>query len=284
MTLAISICSYSFHQLLASGRQDMFRYIRDCKELGCTQLDPWMAHLEPIQAACSEVRKVPYPERAMSFLTSEEVGYLAAVRRAGDEVGLPFGCLAVDGAHMYERELSARAANRAVAYRWLDVAAILGCSQVRIDTGGTHEMPDEQFAIIVQGYKDVVARAAERKLTVIMENHWGASQIPANCVRVLNAVPGLGLLWDSFNFHPHRDIPARKSGREVLAPYAALSHIKTFAFDAQGDEPYEDIPHALACLKAANYHGTLGIESCPPEGQDEIEAVRKTIALLKKLS
>ena len=41
----VGICSFSFHHMLAAGEQDMFGYIRTCKELGCTQLDPWNAHL-----------------------------------------------------------------------------------------------------------------------------------------------------------------------------------------------------------------------------------------------
>ena len=40
-SIEISICSYSFHRLLAAGKQDIIRYIADCAELGCTQLDPW---------------------------------------------------------------------------------------------------------------------------------------------------------------------------------------------------------------------------------------------------
>ena len=43
--MEIGICSYSFHRLLAAGKQDIFQYITDCKILGCTQLDPWNAHL-----------------------------------------------------------------------------------------------------------------------------------------------------------------------------------------------------------------------------------------------
>ena len=43
--MELSICSYSFHRLLAAGKQDIVRYIADCKELGCTQLDPWNGHL-----------------------------------------------------------------------------------------------------------------------------------------------------------------------------------------------------------------------------------------------
>jgi hypothetical protein len=45
----ISICSFSFHRLLAAGKQDIFQYIKDCKDLGCTLLDPWNAHLAPLQ-------------------------------------------------------------------------------------------------------------------------------------------------------------------------------------------------------------------------------------------
>ncbi|MFN4242519.1 MAG: sugar phosphate isomerase/epimerase family protein [Tepidisphaerales bacterium] len=276
--MKLSICSYSFHRLLAEGKQDIFRYITDCRDLGCTQLDPWMAHFEPIQAACSEWRKVPFPHQQASYLSSEEVRYLAEVRRAAERAGLPFGCIAVDGGHMYEKDVAARNANRAIAYRWIDVCAVLGARQIRLDSGGTHAMPDAEFKVIVEGFCDVVARAAARGVEVVIENHWGASQVPDNLLRILGAVPGLKMLWDSYNFVPE----LKREGREKCAPYAAITHMKTFRFDDAGNEPDEDIPHAVRTLKAAGYDGTWGIESCPKE-MDEYEAARKTIALLKKL-
>jgi sugar phosphate isomerase/epimerase len=276
--MKLSICSYSFHHLLEAGKQDMFRYITDCKELGCTQLDPWMAHLAPIQDTCGEWRKVPYPHKAASYLTSDDIKYLAEVKKAAERAGLPFGCIAVDGGHMYEKDLAARNANRAIAYRWIDVCAVLGASQIRLDTGGTAEMPAHEFAVIVEGFRDVVARASARGVEVVMENHWGASQLPDNAVRVLAEVPGLGLLWDSYNWR--EDV--RRIGREKTAKLARITHMKTFEFDGAGIEPNEDIPHAIEQLKKTGYNGTWGIESCPKD-KDEYGAAKKTIALLRKL-
>ncbi len=54
--MQIGICSYSFHRLLADGKQDIFQYIRDCKALGCTQLDPWNAHLSDLKSGDDVLR------------------------------------------------------------------------------------------------------------------------------------------------------------------------------------------------------------------------------------
>lgn len=278
--MKLSICSYSFHRLLAAGKQDIFRYITDCKELGCTQLDPWMAHLEPIHVACAEWRKVPYANQSAWFLTSDELRYLTAVRRAGDAAGLPFGCVAVDGGHMYDKDPAVRVANRAVAYRWIDACAVLGAAQIRLDCGGTRDsdaMPEAEFAIMVEGFNDVIARAKSRGVEVVIENHWGPSKYPDHLLRILDTVPGLGLLWDSYNWAPGK----AREGRERLARYARITHLKTFVFDAAGEDVEEDVPHAIGALKAVGYSGTWGIESCPRD-VDDYEGVRKTIALLKK--
>ena len=51
-----SIASYSFHRALESGKQDMFGYITDCKEFGCSQLDPWNGHLVPLIQETEQIR------------------------------------------------------------------------------------------------------------------------------------------------------------------------------------------------------------------------------------
>ena len=76
-------------------------------------------------------------------MTSAEEDYLERVLAAAKAAGLPFGCLAIDGAHIYEDTAEARRANRQLAYRWLEAAARLGCSQVRIDAGGSAELPEK---------------------------------------------------------------------------------------------------------------------------------------------
>jgi len=35
-----AFCSFSFHRLLAEGKQDIFRHISDCSNLGACRLAP----------------------------------------------------------------------------------------------------------------------------------------------------------------------------------------------------------------------------------------------------
>jgi sugar phosphate isomerase/epimerase len=272
----VSICSYSFHRLLEAGEQDMFGYIADCKELGATQLDPWYAHLAPLQASEAAWKAEADPEFVQ--LSAQEEAYLEQVKRAAEEAGLPFGCIAVDGAHVYEPTPEARRANRALAYKWLQVAEKLEAAQVRIDAGGPEDMPEEVLEIIVAGYRDLVTRGREKGIEILMENHWGASWIPENVAQIMEAVDGLRLLFDTDNWAPGM----QEKGWRTCARYAGATHVKTFSFDEDGYESSADIPRAMRILMDAGYDGCWGIESCPHDG-DEYEGVRKTMALVRRV-
>ena len=274
--MELSICSYSFHRLLEAGEQDVFQYIGDCQSLGCTQLDLWNGHLPALLDDESRAPNSFTPEDAQ--LSSAELDDLARIKATADSAGLPFGCLAVDGAHIYEDSPEARRANQIKAYRWLNIAEQLRTQQIRIDSGGPSEMPDEVLDIIVAGYNDLIPRAAEKGIEVVIENHWGASRIPENVVRILDAVPQLGLLFDTGNWPEGM----RETGWTLCARYARATHIKTFAFDSEGNETTVDVPRAMHILQEAGYQGSWGIESVPRQG-DEIEAAKKSIALVRRV-
>ncbi len=275
--LEIGICSYSFHRLLGAGRQDIFQYIRDCKELGCTQLDPWNYHLDLIRRNDEKIKDEHFMD-AGRLLSDEELYYLEQVKAAADEVELPFGLIAADGAHIYEPESNKRALNRARAYRWLEVAERLGADQVRIDAGGPEDMPAEVFKIIQEGYRDVIDRAGEKGIEVLVENHWGPTVLPDNVIKLLENVPGLGLLLDTHNWKTG----FRDEGRARCARYAKGLHIKTLHWDDDGNEVGENVEEAIRLLLEAGYHGIWGIESVPDDG-DEHAGARKTIALIRRL-
>lgn len=274
--MEIAICSFSFFRTLLAGKQDIYQYIRECSALGATQLDPWDAHFAPLKAWETGWKIWADPEKIQ--LMTEEQTYLNGIKQAAAEVGLPFGCICVDGAHIYEASPTARRPNRAAAYKWLQIGNLLGVRQIRFDAGGPPEMPEEVFKTIVEGYTDLVARGRKLGIEVLLENHWGASQVPENLVRILNAVDGLGLLFDTHNWAADR----REDGWRMCAPYARATHVKTFSFDEEGNEPSVDIPMAMKILKEAGYRGTWGVESMPMDG-DEYEGVRRTIELIKKV-
>jgi len=274
--MELSICSYSFHRLLEAGQQDVFKYIGDCQALGCTQLDLWNGHLPSLL----DDETSPPSSFTMEYtqLSAAEIDYLARIKATADNAGLPFGCLAVDGAHIYEATPEARQANQIKAYRWLNIAEQLSAQQIRIDSGGPPEMPDEVLDIIVAGYNDLIPRAGEKGIEVVIENHWGASRIPENVVRILEAVPELGLLFDTGNWPEEM----RETGWTRCARYARATHLKTYAFDAEGDETTVDIPRAIRILQEAGYQGSWGIESVPRQG-DEVEAAKKSVALVRRV-
>ena len=251
-----SVISYSFHRTFAAGKMDIFSYITWCKENGFTKLDPWNRHLEA------------------GF---DDDAYVAKVKAAAAEVGLPFGCIAVDGAHIYEATAEARADNRQKAYRWIDIAAQLGATQVRIDAGGRGLTLEEIFDIVVEGYKDVVQYAGAKGIQVLSENHWGPTQHPDAMHKVLAAVDGLGLLFDSFNWVKG----THEQAWPQYAPLASLTHIKTLSFDEHGNEPNWDIPKVIRLLREADYQGSWGIEG-ESKDWDEAEIVTKTLALIKR--
>lgn len=276
MSPQFSIGSYSFHRLLRAGKHDMFKYIEDSKRLGMTQLDPWIGHLEPVTTEDKHLREIG--DTQTTVFSDELLAYLHKVKAAVHESGLPIGCLAVDGAHIYEETAEKRTANRTSAYRWINAAQRLGAQQIRIDTGGTPDMSDEMFQIIVEGYQDLMQHSKQAGLELIMENHWGANKTPENVVKILESVEGLGLLFDSNNWPEGR----HEESWERCAKYANSVHIKTFEFDANGNETTVNIPKVVSLLREAGYQGVWGIESVPKDG-DEYAAVEKTKVLLEKL-
>ena len=97
-------------------------------------------------------------------------------------------------------------------------------------------------------------------------------------MRILEAVPSLGLLFDTGNWPEGM----REMGWTRCARYARATHLKTYAFDAEGDETTVDIPRAIHILQEAGYQGSWGIESVPREG-DEYEAAKKSITLVRRV-
>lgn len=274
--MKFAIASYSFHRFLETGTRDVFDYIAISSELGATQLDPWAAHLTDRHDPTT-IARVGRQPGVLSLLPGSEQ-FLTDVRAAAERAGLPFGCIAVDGGHIYEPTLEARNANREIAYHWLEAAHFLDAKQMRIDAGGPAAPTDDIFQIIIEGYRDLVARAAALGIEILMENHWGPSQYPQNVIRILSAVEGLGLLLDSHNWAEGY----KRQGWEQTAQFARSIHIKTFSFDENGFEPSVDIPAFVRIVQDTGYEGVWGIESVPDDG-DEMGAVRKTITLLRRL-
>ncbi|HOX38607.1 MAG TPA: TIM barrel protein [Candidatus Brocadiia bacterium] len=278
--IKFSIGSFSFHRLLGDGKQDIFQYIKDCKDLGCTHLQPWNAHFAR-STSKEEVNKLGrnpgLPGMPTWCLPPDDDAYIADIRAAADDAGLPFECIAVDRAHIFEPTEAQRNENRKLACLWLEVAEKLGAESMRVDAGGPQDMPDDVFKIICEGYADLIERGFDCGVRIITENHWGPSVVPENVVKLLENIDGLGFLFDTNNWLKERQDEAW----DMCAKYAVATHFKTFEFDEEGEEKNVDVRRAVELLVEAGYDGPWGVESVPSDG-DEIGAAAKTIALIRR--
>lgn len=271
-----SICSYSFHRTCAEGKMDLFSYIEFCRDFGCAELEPWNAHLSQSASGADALHAGRNPGDSGRLEPPGEE-FLSRVKAAAQAAGLPFGCLAVDGAHIFDADPEKSAANRRRRFSWVDVAGFLGASSVRIDAGGPEEMPEAVFSQIVAGYEEIIAYARGKGVRVLIENHWGPSQHPEHLIRLLDSVDGLGLLFDSNNWARGK----QAEGWIRCAPRACATHLKALHWAEDGEELNQHLGHVLQLLQRSGYPGVWGIESCPRE-VDEFEGVRRSKALLQK--
>jgi sugar phosphate isomerase/epimerase len=272
--MKIGICSFAFHRTVAAGSMDFAGYATACRELGCTQLDPWNAHLADPQGH-DTLHAGRNPNDARLGLPSPE--RIERIAAEGAAARLRFGCVAVDGAHVIEADPAAERDNRERARCWIAIAARLGADSVRIDAGGPESLDASLLARIAAGYRELIDLAGSHRLRVLMENHWGPSQIPANVERILEACPGLGLLFDTHNWKPGM----QREGWDRCAKHAQVVHVKTFAIGEDGEETTVDLAPAFARLREAGFSGTWSVESVPKDG-DELAGARKTIALIRR--
>jgi len=117
-------------------------------------------------------------------------------------------------------------------------------------------------------------------IQVLFENHFGPTIVPDNCVKLCESVEGLGMLLDTHNFKP----TLRDEGRQKCAKYAAATHVKTFNWDAAGNEvtPDEKVEEAIKILLDAGYQGVWGVESVPADAEEHAGA-RRTVDLIRRL-
>lgn len=273
--MQLGICSFAFHRTWAAKAMDFPGLIQACKDLGCTQLDPWNAHLNEPTTGEDTVRAGSNPQDARLGTPSDaHVATLLKQIRAG---GLPVGCVAVDGGHVYEAEADKRALNHERAHRWIDISGALGATHVRIDAGGPEDLPEAILAEIAAGYRELIAHAKRYGIRIIVENHWGPTIIPENVNRLLDAVDGLGLLFDTNNWKKERQFDAWR----LCAQRAEVVHVKTFAIGDDLVDPEIDLTEAFSLLRKHRFAGTWCVESVPRDG-DEIAAARRTLDLIRR--
>lgn len=268
MKLAVS--SYSFQQLIASGRMTQLDVIARAAEMGFAGVD--YIDLSPVPSPTLE----------------DQLDYAREIRCEAEKRGIEIVAYTV-GANLFRG--SAEEDDREVARLCgqVDVAVALGASILRHDVCYS-ETVDGQFVgfdrmlpVIAENARKITAYAQSKGIRTCSENHGYIAQDSDRLERLYYAVDheNYGLLVDVGNFACVDEGSALAVSR--LAPLAIHVHVKDFRVHPFGYLPKDgektfrtracgvlsgcavgdgDIPveQCIAILKKAKYSGFLTVE------------------------
>ncbi len=211
-------------------------------------------------------------EICQTHLATDDPPYIAMIADAVRAAGCRVINVPIDADGLAQGESAALNTLR----RWIDAAAALGSTAVRVNSGHVGSLSEAvATANVVRGYRELAAYCAERRLLLLLENHWGISATPSAIMAIYEAVgaPNFRLCPDFGNFAPE----VRLDGLRRMLPHAAIVHAKVLDVGPDGDHPTFDLGACFALLRESGYQGPLSIEF---EGKGD---ERRGIAAAKKI-
>lgn len=284
--MKIGVSSYSFQQLISSGKETQLSIMQKAKDMGFDGIE--FIDLDP-------------PEGVT------EAEYAKMLKEESDRLSLPIIAYTVSANLLSDRGLEAEVER---IKRKVDIAEILGAKVMRHDAAWG--MPDDikSFAgfeqilpTLIEGCKAVTEYAAEKGIVTSIENHGLFCQDSAKVEKIITGVgsPNFGVLLDIGNFCCADENSAVAAGN--LARYIKHIHAKDFHIKSgNGLNPgkgffksragnylrgsiigHGDIPvyQCLSIAKNAGYDGYVSVEF---EGLENcLDGIEIGFANLKKM-
>ena len=224
-------------------------------------------------------------ELCQMHVLSQEPEYLVEVKGALEEAGGSVANMPIDVGNISLENPDWRAEDIAEIKTWIDVAEYLGSPCVRVNSGhpggvvfGPTDLGEFDLSVTIASYKELAAYCQSKDMALLLENHWGISADPQNIIKLIEGVasPAFKLCPDFGNF----DDEVRHKGLEMMFPYAAMVHAKTYDFNEAGEQDRFDFSRCMEIMKASGYNGPISIEF---EGEgDEYEGIALTKALIER--
>ncbi len=193
--------------------------------------------------------------------------YIARVRDKAKQLGIVISGTGIRN-NFASPDPAVRAADVALAKKWIEVAAKLGAPVLRLFAGeipkGYENKWDEVAAWMIDCYKECAAHGEKYGVKIGIQNHGDMLQTAEQCIKVLKAVDSkwAGLIVDTGNFKtpdPYVDI-------EAVVPYAVNWQVKESAFGI-GNALRTDFVRLMGILKKTGYRGYLPVETLLVRGK-----------------
>jgi sugar phosphate isomerase/epimerase len=214
------------------------------------------------------------------FPTDVDSTYLHRLKQHAFELGLDVSGTSV-GNNFCVPEGPARDEQLALVRTWIDRAAELDAPVIRIFAGTLPRGDTEEKAVAraIEGIKASLPYAAEKGVTLALENHGGITLTPPQILKIVKAIdaPNFGVNLDTGNFHgddPYADLAE-------LAPYAVNVQVKTEITRKGKKQEDADLGRVIDVLREAKYSGYVVLEY--EAAEDAMTAVPKHIKTLRRL-
>lgn len=206
-------------------------------------------------------------------LPTTDDGYLAALRAAVEDAGVELFSVLIDAGDITHPNAGQREADLRWIREWIDVAAKLGASHVRVVAGYTPVERDGRnlkFHPVIQlsatYLRQLADYAAAQGVRVITENFRETGGRADQLLAILELCEGkVGLCADFGNFKgqgKHAELAA-------LFPHADSAHVKAEYKDGEIDRA--ELGQVLGLLSAAGFDGPMSLIFDTPMSAGETE-------------
>ncbi len=288
--MKIGVSSYSFQQLISSGKETQLSVMKIAKEMGFDGI---------------EFTDLSSPEGV------SEIEYAKMIREESEKLSLPVTAYTIGANLLCDEGLDAEVER---LYGKVNVAEALGAKTMRHDAAWG--MPENMKAYagfeqilpsLIDGCKRVTEYAKSKDIVTCIENHGLFCQDSERVERIITGVgdSNFGVLLDMGNFSCADENSAMATGR--LAPYIKHVHAKDFHiksgnglnpgkgfFKSRGGNylrgsiiGHGDIPvfQCLSIVKASGYDAYVsiefeGMENCLDGVSIGLENIRKMLEML----
>jgi sugar phosphate isomerase/epimerase len=211
---------------------------------------------------------------------ARDAAYLAEMNRRAADEGVTQWLIMCDGEGRLGDPDETRRLQAVDNHRkWIDAAATLGCSTIRVNAASAGSF-EEQQKLAADGLRRLTELGAAASINVVVENHGGLSSDGSWLAGVMKIVghPRCGTLPDFGNFYEYD----RYQGVADLMPFAKAVSAKSHDFDESGNETTKDFPRLMKIVTSAGYRSWVGIEY---EGTrlPEREGIAATKRLLERI-
>ncbi len=216
----------------------------------------------------------------------------AEIRKQFEDMGVQMSCIATSRRYALEEE-DERRESVEMTKRFVDLAADLGCPNIRVFGGPTPEGMSREDAqkIVAEALAEIGPYAAERGVCVCLETHddYSLADWCAATVKMAGA-EGLGICWDIM--HPYRHGQSIAEAFEAVKDYVRHCHVHDgvrpadggpggweLALMGQGDIPTEEAVKLLATIDFQGHLSGEHIKFLPPEQllPHEVKVLREYI-------